>query len=142
MNVEPAIFLDTAFLIALLEPRDEYHKRALAWQRVAAGNQRYITTEAVLWELLNFMSGMNSRRTASEFYHRIHADSTVEVIPWHPPSMRLAIDLYASRSDKQWSLTDCLSFVVMQQHGLAAALTSDHHFTQAGFEALLLRQPS
>ncbi|MEX0702442.1 MAG: hypothetical protein WD069_10140 [Planctomycetales bacterium] len=47
------------------------------------------------------------------------------------------ISLYESRADKHWSLTDCISFVVMQQHGLVDALTGDHHFEQAGFNALL-----
>jgi predicted nucleic acid-binding protein len=44
---------------------------------------------------------------------------------------------YESRPDKAWSLTDCISFVVMNQHGLTEALTGDHHFEQAGFTALL-----
>jgi predicted nucleic acid-binding protein len=47
------------------------------------------------------------------------------------------LDLYASRFDKAWSLTDCISFVVMEQQGIREALTGDHHFEQAGFVALL-----
>ena len=46
-------------------------------------------------------------------------------------------DLYARRPDKSWSLTDCISFVVMTDRGLTEALTGDHHFEQAGFRALL-----
>ena len=45
--------------------------------------------------------------------------------------------LYRERADKEWPLTDCISFVVMQDHGLSEALTADHHFEQAGFKALL-----
>lgn len=47
------------------------------------------------------------------------------------------VELYHSRLDKQWSLTDCISFVVMSEEGIAEALTGDHHFEQAGFVALL-----
>jgi len=46
-------------------------------------------------------------------------------------------ELYRRRPDKEWPLTDCISFVVMQDEGLTEALTGDHHFEQAGFKALL-----
>ena len=57
-----------------------------------------------------------------------------------PPTLELleqGMDLYARRPDKEWSLTDCISFVVMSQNGLEEALTGDHHFEQAGFRILL-----
>jgi predicted nucleic acid-binding protein len=47
-------------------------------------------------------------------------------------------DIYRNRSDKSWSFTDCASFVVMQEQRLDSALTTDSHFSQAGFRALLL----
>jgi hypothetical protein len=47
------------------------------------------------------------------------------------------VALYESRPDKEWSLTDCISFVVMADHGITEALTGDRHFEQAGFVALL-----
>ena len=57
-----------------------------------------------------------------------------------PPDVALfdaGVQLFANRPDKEWSLTDCISFVVMQQEGITQALTADHHFEQAGFQALL-----
>ena len=53
-----------------------------------------------------------------------------------------ATGLYRERSDKDWGLTDCISFVLMQQHGVSEALTADQHFAQAGFKALLLEMPT
>ena len=61
-----------------------------------------------------------------------------------PPTLELfeaGCDLYEQRPDKEWSLTDCISFVVMHNHGLTDALTADRHFQQAGFQALLLDRP-
>jgi len=49
--------------------------------------------------------------------------------------------LYQQRPDKEWGLTDCISFVVMQEQGISEAFTSDHHFTQAGFTILLSHKP-
>lgn len=57
-----------------------------------------------------------------------------------PQSGRLfdeALTLYAGRLDKGWSLTDCASMAIMTRRGITEALTSDHHFEQAGFKVLL-----
>ena len=61
------------------------------------------------------------------------------VIPVSSDLLMRAKALFASRPDKAWSLTDCTSFIIMQEHRLTEALTTDHHFTQAGFHALLSR---
>jgi predicted nucleic acid-binding protein len=65
------------------------------------------------------------------------ADADVQVIPLDMQLHEEGIRLYASRADKEWSLTDCISFVVMQREAVTEALTGDHHFEQAGFVALL-----
>jgi uncharacterized protein len=65
------------------------------------------------------------------------ADENVEVVPLEMELYQEGVKLYASRSDKEWSLTDCISFVIMERLGLAEALTADHHFQQAGFVRLL-----
>ncbi|MFO1096117.1 MAG: hypothetical protein U0992_22845 [Planctomycetaceae bacterium] len=64
------------------------------------------------------------------------------VVPASTSLFTRAIELYRSRSDKDWGLTDCTSFVVMHDHGLTDALTSDEHFKQAGFRVLLELEPS
>ncbi|MBI4581577.1 MAG: type II toxin-antitoxin system VapC family toxin [Planctomycetes bacterium] len=67
----------------------------------------------------------------------LSADSAVEIVPFSEELFRAGIELYRDRPDKSWSLTDCLSFVVMQRQVLVEALTRDHHFEQAGFTVLL-----
>lgn len=59
------------------------------------------------------------------------------IVAASPELMHRGIELYEARSDKDWSLTDCTSFIVMQDRGLTDALTGDHHFEQAGFRPLL-----
>lgn len=100
-----------------------------------------VTTEAVLWEWMNALATVGTRRTTAEGYRRCHQDPKIEVVPFSPETITAAVRFYEARSDKGWSLTDCLSFLIMEQRGIASALTSDHHFQQAGFEALLLGDP-
>jgi predicted nucleic acid-binding protein len=134
------IFVDTSHLIAMLNRRDQHHARAAEWTRaVTAARTRLVTTEAVLWEWLNACASPVFRHRAAEGYARIRRDPRVETIPADDRRTRAAVALYAARIDKSWSLTDCLSFEVMQERQIRAALTSDQHFEQAGFEALLRR---
>lgn len=100
-----------------------------------------MTTEAVLWEWLNALADTTTRAMAAEGYRRTHADKGVEVVPFDPDLNAAALALYRSRADKRWSLTDCLSVVVMERRHLTEALTTDHHFEQAGMNALMLSRP-
>jgi predicted nucleic acid-binding protein len=138
-----AYFADTSFWIALSSKRDQYHTPAIAWHAaVMRHGSRIVTTEAVLWEWLNALADSTTRATAAEGYRRAHADKGVEVVPFDPELNTAAVDLYRSRSDKDWSLTDCFSVVVMERRRLTEALTTDHHFEQAGMKALMLSLPS
>ncbi len=67
----------------------------------------------------------------------IQANPQMRIIPPDQTLFEEGIQLYTNRSDKAWSLTDCISFVVMQREGITEALTGDHHFEQAGFTTLL-----
>lgn len=102
---------------------------------------RIVTTEAVLWEWLNALADTTTRATAAEGYRRVHADRRIDVVAFDSELNIAAIDLYRSRNDKAWSLTDCLSFVVMARHRLTEALTTDHHFEQAELKSLMLSMP-
>ena len=136
-------FADTSFWIGLSSKRDQHHHRAVAWhQLVIRARSSIVTTEAVLLEWLNALSDVSTRRIAAESYLRVRADARIEVAPLQPELMDSAIQLYRGRPDKNWSLTDCLSFLVMERHGVAEALTTDHDFEQAGFRANMLDQPS
>ena len=138
----PVLFADTYFFIARLWPRDAHHARAIAWGDYLLRTRRAVlTTEAVLWELLNAFAARKTRGLAYEAYRAIHADPSIEVIPAGDGSEARAVQLYADHHDKDWGITDCLSFVVMRQRGVAEPLTADKHFTQAGFTALLLHDP-
>ena len=135
-------FADTSFWIALSHQRDQYHRRAVAWsQFVLRTKSTLVTTEAVLWEWLNAFSQANMRGLAAEGYRRCHEGSSVEVIPFEAELVHSAVELYRARPDKNWSLTDCLSFAVMEQRQLSEALTTDHHFEQAQRKAVMLEDP-
>ncbi len=109
-------FADTSFWIARSSKRDQYHSHAIAWHAaVMRSGSMIVTTEAVLWEWLNALADSATRATAAEGYRRAHADKRVEVVPFGPELNAAAVDLYRSRGDKDWSLTDCLSIVVMER---------------------------
>jgi predicted nucleic acid-binding protein len=135
-------FADTSFWIAISSKRDQYHSQAAAWrQSVVRTASRLVTSEAVLWEWLNALSDASTRAIAAEGYRRVHADRQIEVVSLQPELSDAAIGLYRDRADKNRSLTDCLSFVIMERHALTEALTTDRHFEQAGFRANMLNDP-
>jgi hypothetical protein len=101
-----------------------------------------LTSEAVLWEWMNAMAEPATRSVAAEGYQRCHRDPQIEVVPFLGELVESAVELYSRRADKGWSLTDCLSFVVMERRNVAEALTADQHFQQAGVRAILLQRPS
>ena len=87
------------------------------------------------------MSGTAARTTVALGFERISHDPRIEVVPHSGELSADAIHLFTARSDKSWSLTDCLSFVVMERKGIREALTADIHFEQAGFHAILTATP-
>lgn len=136
-------FADTSFWIGLSSKRDQHHQRAFAWhQFVIRSRSTILTTEAVLLEWLNAMSDVSTRRIAAESCLRARADARIEVVPFQAELMVSAIELYRGRPDKNWSLTDCVSFLIMERRGLTEALTTDHDFEQAGLKAMMLYLPS
>lgn len=88
-------------------------------------------------EVADVLAGRGDRHLFQELYESITTDPRVEIIPPEDGLFRRALDLYFDRPDKDWSLTDCTSFVVMTDRRLTEAATGDHHFEQAGFRALL-----
>jgi len=130
------IFLDTVFVQALLNRRDQYHDQAKALlNRVRTAFEIWVT-EAVLVEIGNALSSMN-RSGAVDFIRSCYTTPNIKVVTVDTTLFKRALDLYDNRSDKEWGLTDCISIVVMQDYGLTEALTADEHFKQAGFRALL-----
>jgi predicted nucleic acid-binding protein len=99
-----------------------------------------ITSEYVLIEVGNYLSPIPSRRLFGQFQRAIHSDDRMTVVPASSDLLARGSELYEARLDKPWSLTDCMSFVIMKDHVIQNALTADRHFEQAGFTALL-KQP-
>jgi predicted nucleic acid-binding protein len=133
------LFLDTAFVYALFNTRDQWHGKAVAWQeKIAAEKIPLMTTQFVLTEIADGLSSVKFRGSATKIIHAIEADISVRIISASPDLFRQALTLYEARSDKNWGLTDWASFVVMIENNLTDALTADQHFRQAGFKALLL----
>jgi uncharacterized protein len=130
-----AVFADTYFLIAVVNPSEREHRRALELAEAHTGE--VVTTAWVLTEFADGLARSSHRGLFIQTLDSLRSDPRVTIVPPSPDLLEAGIDLYAARSDKQWSLTDCISFVVMQQRGIGDALTGDHHFEQAGFRALL-----
>ncbi len=132
------VFLDTSYAIALSSTNDFFHKQAIELaDQVRASGVRLVTTRAIILEIGNALSKQRYRRAAVKLLDALKADSTVEILPLSEQLYERAWRLYGEQADKEWSLTDCVSFVVMQERGLTEALTADEHFQQAGFQALM-----
>lgn len=136
------LFVDTSFWIGLLRERDQHGASALRWKAWTDERETpLLTTEGVLWELLNALARPETRGAAAAVYRQCHNGDRIELLAMRPSLLRRAFRLFESRTDKGWSLTDCVSFIVMAQRGITRALTTDHHYQQAGFRALMLEEP-
>lgn len=132
------LFVDTSYLLALYNPKDQYHKRAVTIKEKITVKHKLWITEAVLTEIGNSWSSVGLREKACILIESCYKLSSVIVIPSSDVLFQKSFSLYRARQDKNWSLTDCMSFVVMQENRLTEVLTTDEHFQQAGFSALLL----
>jgi len=134
-----ALFLDTAYIYALFNTRDQWHGKAAEWERkIAAENLPLVTTQFVLTEIADGLSSLKFRRSAVSIIYALQKSAFVKIIPASSELFTKALKLYEQRPDKSWGLTDCASFVARAENNLTDALTTDEHFRQAGFKALLL----
>jgi uncharacterized protein len=137
MANKPPIFVDTGYVIALLDATDVYHDVARSWQRRVVDRPHVITT-AVLTELGDGFAAPGDWVLYRAFLKELTADTRVEIVDVGRSILDRAIDLRDARRDRDWGLTDCESFVVMLDRNITEALACDRHFVQAGFQALLL----
>lgn len=123
------LFVDTAYWLGLLNPEDPIREKCL---RVSQGlvDARFVTSQMVLVELLNALSkkGTFLRKAGVQAVEFMESDPRIEVVPQNAALFQLAIERYRDRSDKSWSLTDCASFVIMENERIAEALIYDRHF--------------
>jgi predicted nucleic acid-binding protein len=129
------LFADTFFFFAFLNADDSAHREASTFYDAFDG--QLVTTEWILTEVADGLSGVSDRQVFIDFHRALRNDSTVKIVPSSSELFAAGVELYATRPDKEWSLTDCISFVVMERETLTDALTGDRHFEQAGFKALL-----
>src|SRR5579864_8400038 len=127
-------FADTFWWIAVNNPKDAWHARAIAWA-AAHANARFVTTEEILSEMLTWFAatGKAGRALASVTVRDVLSDPSTQVLPQTSADFAAALALYEARPDKEYSLTDCRSMLAMRALGLSEVLTNDHHCTQEGF---------
>jgi hypothetical protein len=133
------VFLDTSYVIALLNRSDPHHAKAKVLLADLARTRRIrLTTTAVLLELGDGVARKSRWDLIAPFLGAVATDPFLDVVPADSALIARAITFRNARLDKDWGLTDCVSFVVMSDHGMTEALTADRHFQQAGSRALLL----
>ena len=128
------VFADTFYFLALLNKHDEAHAKAVSFSGLI---DKVVATEWVLTELADGLASSRHRRMFVQTRQELLADTDAQVIPFEKQLYDEGIQLFHNRADKEWSLTDCISFVAMKRESITDALTGDHHFEQAGFVALL-----
>lgn len=132
------VFLDTAGLVAVVNADDQWHAAALdVWRDLVRSRRALVTTSLVLIELGDGLSKLQHHRLAVEMTTRLRHAPQVEIVPLLQDPEARAWDLFRQRPDKEWGVTDCYSFVVMQDRMVSEALTVDMHFEQAGFRKLI-----
>jgi predicted nucleic acid-binding protein len=127
-------FVDTWFFIACFHRFDSGHRAAAALdRRLQRAGANLVTHDLVLTEFLSFMSGTGARN------RQLAVDVVQQTVREHRsiaadrPLLLRALERYRRRPDKEYSLVDCMSMVVMEERGITHVLTNDHHFRQEGF---------
>ncbi len=133
------IFVDTGYFLGVLLPDDTLAHRAVPWEERL--REPLLTSEFVLVEVADALGLPRNRSMVRPFFNSLRQDNVIEIVPASSELFDDGLQFYDARNDKEWSLTDCISFVLMRQRGITRALAFDHHFEQAGFEALLRRKP-
>ena len=132
------VFVDTNYWVALYDPSDELHQKAVLLTSQFEP-QQIVTSELVLVEFLNGMSrfGQANRRLAVDVVMNLRNDSDMKIIQVTSQQFWEAVQFYGARLDKRWSLVDCSSFQIMEDRHILKALTNDRDFYQAGYRALM-----
>lgn len=132
------VFADTSFFVALLRERDQHHGQAKThYDQVNADQLRIITSEFVIFETGSCLSKHLYRLPFIKLMEEFMEMDNGEIVEATQDILKEALGLFATRPDKEWSLIDCSSFLIMQELQITEALTADHHFVQAGFRTLL-----
>ena len=132
------VFVDTAGFFALWDAADEHHTRALRLQSELARRKRqFLTTDYIVDETVTLLLVRHSHTAASDFLQTVTTTEWLQLEWVDSDRFHAAANLFIRHHDKEWSFTDCVSFVLMRELGVQDSFTTDHHFRQAGFNALL-----
>jgi predicted nucleic acid-binding protein len=131
-------FADTFYYLALLNPGDAAHQRALVTTAQRTG--QLVTTRWILTEVGDAMAAPQYRRRFLNLIRAVESDPDTIIVPSTDELFKNGLTLFSERMDKTWRITDCISFIVMKQFSINEALTGDQHFAQAGFVPLLRSQ--
>src|SRR5258706_146879 len=129
------VFADTSFYLGLVLPHDRVHRQARQFMR--SYREAVVTSEHVMLEIANQLSRIRFKHLFSKLYKGLKYHSFTSIQPIDHTLWIKSIDLYEQRLDKDWSLTDCSSMLLMEKFQISEVLTTDHHFTQAGMIRLL-----
>ncbi|MFM6063344.1 MAG: type II toxin-antitoxin system VapC family toxin [Microcystis sp.] len=131
------LFADTFYWVALIHAKDQWHRQVRAFSALIQDNP-LVTTDLVLVEYLNFFAKFDQpmKQGVVHFYRQLKISSNLQIISVDSRLIQSGVELYANRLDKGYSLTDCVSMVVMKQMGIYEILTHDKHFTQEGLTIL------
>ena len=129
-----AVFVDTSYVLALEIADDFHHGAAQAhWKSVVHNLPPLIKTSYVLDEIATFFNSRGLHYKAVQVVNNFLNSSSVEIVHISEVLFDAGWILFQKHDDKRYSLTDCISFVAMQQREIFTALTFDKHFAQAGF---------
>ena len=131
------LFIDAGYLIALEASDDQSHEAASGhWRELLKALPPLVTTSYVFDETVTFFNSRKRHAKAAEVGNRLLQSSAVELIQVDETLFHEGWEFFQQHGDKTYSLTDCISFVVMRRRGIGTALTFDKHFVQAGFSKL------
>lgn len=132
------VFLDTSGLIALTNTDDHWHARAkLVWHDLLRQKRTLVTSSLILIELADGLAKVNFRSVAVRLADALNASLNIEIIRASEAVEAAGWKLYRERTDKDWGMTDCVSFSIMTERAISDAFGLDHHFEQAGFRLLI-----
>ena len=130
----PTVFMDTSYLLALELANDQNHRAALAhWNDLKADLPTIVTTSYVFDEVVTFFNSRGFHAKAVEVGNRLLLSPSVQVVFVDDALFQEGWRYFQEHKDKAYSLTDCISFVVMEKQNIQTALAFDRHFAQAGF---------
>jgi len=132
-----SVFIDTGFIIALESVTDKNHEKALQlWNELLKDLPEMVTTTYVIDEIVTFFNSRSRHAKAVEIGNRLINSRSVQIIHVDQGLFDRGWEYFKQHDDKTFSMTDCISFIVMKEQGSESALSFDKHFTQAGFKVL------